>query len=84
MVPMIVLGNHGCLLRKGINNQDNKQEDLKMRDRSYLFWVLQAALHDREDLGYQWDIRLERLASLVYKRPCHQSKESGLWVMERH
>ena len=71
MVPIIVLGNHGCLLRNSINNQDNKQEDLKMRDRSYLFWVLQAALYDRGDSGYQWDIRLERLASLIYKRPCH-------------
>lgn len=53
MVPITVLGDHGCLLRTGISNQGDKQEDLKTRDRSYFFLVLQAILYDRGDSGYR-------------------------------
>lgn len=53
MVPITVLGDHGCLLRTGISSQDNKQEDLKTRDRSYFFRVLQAVPYDRGDVGYR-------------------------------
>ena len=53
MAPITVLGDHGYLLRTGISNQGDKQEDLKTRDRSYFFRVLQAILYDRGDLGYR-------------------------------